>query len=414
MRRAHRHDEFHRNDLRALVQPLEECVLAVGARCAPDRRGAGVAEYTAIALHRLAIALQRELLQVGGEAPERVRIGHHDALRVTQHLRVPVIDQSQQHRQIAFERRVPEVSVHARRAGEQIREGVPAAADRDRDTCRGPEREPTAHPVPHRQHVAARDAERARGVDVGADGNEVLRQRRAAAQVRRKPFAGRLCIPERLDGREGLGGDDEQCGCRVEAGERTGEMFRIDIGHEGDVDAIAGRGARAGERFAHHRGSEVGAADTEVDDVADRPSRGAQPQAAAQLNRQRAHAHLRGADPRDDVGAVDGERRITRPPQRRVERGAQLREIDLLAGEERRDPRLQIALAGVREQQVHRVLREALFRPVGEPFVPFERKTCAASGIGVEQRGQRMTGEQRAVIEQRLPGVGESGRGHCW
>ena len=94
--------------------------------------------------------------------------------------------------------------------------------------------------------------------------------------------------------------------------------------------------------------------------------------------------------------------------------GAQLREIDLLAGKERRDPRFQIVLAGVRDECGHRVGREALLRPVGEPVIPHKREAGTACVVGIEQRSERPSGKRATMIEQRLPGVGRGRGGHVW
>src|SRR5207249_6869966 len=67
--------EVQRGAQRALVQQLEEGVLAIVAGLTPDDRRGLPLDRLAIERHGLAVALHLELLQVGREAAQRVKIG---------------------------------------------------------------------------------------------------------------------------------------------------------------------------------------------------------------------------------------------------------------------------------------------------------------------------------------------------
>ncbi|MNN53827.1 hypothetical protein D3C81_1686120 [compost metagenome] len=56
------HDEVNRRAVRALVQPLEERVLAVRARHAPDRRAGGYADGVAGHVHGFSQRFHVQLL----------------------------------------------------------------------------------------------------------------------------------------------------------------------------------------------------------------------------------------------------------------------------------------------------------------------------------------------------------------
>src|SRR6185437_3584156 len=71
-RRAGGQQEIQRRTHAALVQHLEERVLAIVAGLAPDDGGGRALDRRTVLHHRLAVALHFELLQVGGEAPQRV------------------------------------------------------------------------------------------------------------------------------------------------------------------------------------------------------------------------------------------------------------------------------------------------------------------------------------------------------
>jgi hypothetical protein len=68
-------EEVDGNDLRPLMDELEEGMLAVGARFAPDdwtRRSLG---GRPVEPHALAVALHLQLLEIGGKAPEPLVVG---------------------------------------------------------------------------------------------------------------------------------------------------------------------------------------------------------------------------------------------------------------------------------------------------------------------------------------------------
>ena len=217
MRRAHGHDELDRNGMHSLMQPLEERVLAVGARFAPERGCRRATGRRAVAHDRLAVAFENELLEIRRQPRERVRVGNDDTLIHAGRLGVPEIDEREQRRQIARQRRIAEVRIHRGGAGAKVGEALPSAADRDRKSGRRPERETAADPVPHRQRVTAGDAESARGRNICGDGDEVRSQRGAAAELRGQPLARGSRVPERFLRRERLRDNHEQGRRRIGA-----------------------------------------------------------------------------------------------------------------------------------------------------------------------------------------------------
>ena len=96
-------DEVARDEPRALVDQLIEGVLAVGARLAPVDRAGVVRDLVAVERHVLAVALHRQLLEVGGEALEVLLVRQHrDRLRAEE-VGVPDAEQPHQHRQVPRE-----------------------------------------------------------------------------------------------------------------------------------------------------------------------------------------------------------------------------------------------------------------------------------------------------------------------
>ena len=109
-------------------------------------------------------------------------------------------------------------------------------------------------------------------------------------------------VGHRLQGREGLRGDDEQRFRRIEIVDRFGEIGAIDVGNEAEGHVAV---AVMLERFVGHHRPEVGAADADVDDVANALAGVALPVAAADAVAKAGHLVEHGVDLRDDVLAVD-------------------------------------------------------------------------------------------------------------
>ncbi len=89
-------DEVGRDELGALVDQLVVGVLAVGARGAPDDRAGLPLHRVAVALDRLAVGLHVELLEVGGELRQVVRVRQHRVGLGVEEVVVPDAQQAQE------------------------------------------------------------------------------------------------------------------------------------------------------------------------------------------------------------------------------------------------------------------------------------------------------------------------------
>jgi hypothetical protein len=104
-------EEVRRHQHRALVQQLVEGVLAVGARLAPDDLAGRDVDRRAVEGHRLAVGLHAQLLQVGRESGEVLRVGQHRLALRAEEVDVPDRDQAEQSREVLLVRRGAEVLV---------------------------------------------------------------------------------------------------------------------------------------------------------------------------------------------------------------------------------------------------------------------------------------------------------------
>ena len=228
-----------------------------------------VATSTGLAVegHRLAVGLHAQLLQVGGEAGQVLRVRQHGGVCAPKKSMYQTEIRPEQRRQVLLVRRRPEVLVDGVEPVEHL--AVVRRADRDHQRQADGRREgvPAADPVPEAEHVRGVDAERGDLLGVGGDGDEVLGDRRlVAAQPVEQPAAGLRGVGQRLLGGEGLRRDDEQRAGRVEVAGGLGQVGRVDVGDEPEGQRPVGVVA---QRQVGHRRAEVGAADADVDDGPD-------------------------------------------------------------------------------------------------------------------------------------------------
>ena len=120
------------------------------------------------------------------------------------------------------------------------------------------------------------------------------------------------------------------------------------------------------QRLVGHHRPEVRAADADVDDVADPLAGVALPLAAADLVGEARHLVEHGVDLGHDVLAVDQDRLAFRGAQGDVQHGAILGDVDLLAAEHRVDPVAQARLLGQLQQEVERLVGDAVLGVVEE------------------------------------------------
>ena len=141
------------------MDKLIEGVLAVGTGLAPINRAGLVCDAVAVERHMLAVALHRQLLEIGGKPFQVLLVGKNpDGMR-PEKVVVPDRQQTHQHRQIALERRRPEMLVHLVKAIEHRAEIVGAYRYHRRQADRRIHRVAAADPIPEREHLGGIDTE---------------------------------------------------------------------------------------------------------------------------------------------------------------------------------------------------------------------------------------------------------------
>ena len=160
-------DEIDRNHAGALMQQLEKRVLPIGARFAPNHWATRYRQRIALQIHRLAVALHFELLQVRRQAVQILRVGLDAVARRTPKIVVPNAEHAEHDGHIGFKRRSREMFVHCMRACEEFVESIHANRKRNGESHRRPQRVAATDPIPKPKNVVFADAELAHGFRIG-------------------------------------------------------------------------------------------------------------------------------------------------------------------------------------------------------------------------------------------------------
>src|SRR5262249_52924661 len=115
----------------------------------------------------------------------------------------------------------------------------------------------------------------------------------------------------------------------------------------------------------------------------------------------------------DDVLPVDEDPRVARGAQRRVQRGAVLGRVQLLAGEHGADASTQPRLLGEPQEQAQGLLRHEVLRVVEEDAAGLAGELRAAPPVVREEPAQLHAADSGAVRGEVLPGGETGGSAHA-
>ncbi len=154
--------------------------------------------------------------------------------------------------------------------------------------------------------------------------------RRLAVQAGQQPVTRGVRVGHGLERGEGLGGNDEQRLCGIETQHRLGEVRAIDIGDEAE-----GHGALAVvlERFVGHDRAEIGAANADIDHIANGLAGMALPGTRAHAIGKSRHLVQNGMDLGYHILAVVENGSAARRAQGDMKHCALLGDVDLVAAE---------------------------------------------------------------------------------
>ena len=231
--------------------------------------------------------------------------------------------------------------VHGMETGEHRAEILWPNGDHCRKTDGRIHRIASSDPIPELKHVGGVDAERLYTGGVGGIGDKMLAHSLFRAKLLHHPGARRFGVGHRLQRRERLRRNDKQRLSRIQAVRRLAESCAV---HVRDKAERHGAIAERAQRQISHLRPEIGAADPDVDHVADALSRVPGPASIAHLAGELRHAVQHGVHVGHNVMPVDLDHLITRSAQRHVQHCAVLALVDLLAAKHRIAPGRHAAL----------------------------------------------------------------------
>ena len=186
----------------------------------------------------------------------------------------------------------------------------------------------------------------------------------------------------------------------VSAGSRSrvasDEISAVDVGDEAKRHGAV---AVMLQRLIGHHRPEVGAADADIDDIANALAGVAFPGAAADAVAEIRHLVEHSVDLGHDVLAIDEDGWPSRRAQRHVQDGAVFRDVDLLAAEHGVDPAAQAGFLRQLQKELERFVGDAVLRVIEEDARRLGRHPLAA-----------LRDRPRRACEDAVPDLLMSGR----
>ena len=135
------------------MDQLVEGMLTVGAGFSPENLTGVVEDRRAIAAHRLTVGLHGELLEVGGETVQVLRIREDCVGISTQEVRVPDVEQAHDQREIFLRRCRGEVLIDCAHSAEEFFEMLGTDGDCKRGADCRIYRVASADPTPESESI---------------------------------------------------------------------------------------------------------------------------------------------------------------------------------------------------------------------------------------------------------------------
>jgi hypothetical protein len=246
----------------------------------------------------------------------------------TEEVGVPDAEKTTNGGNVLLKRGVGEVVVHGVGTSQELVEVLVADVKSHAQANGGPDTVAATDPVAEAEHVLGVNAELLDLLGVGGEGNEVLGNGGLVLCGVEEPGLCGVGVGDGLGGGEGLAGNEEQSGLRVASLEGLGHVGAVDVGDEVELHALLAVGL---ESLGDHDGSEVRAANADVDNGVDLLAGVALPLARADLVGELLHVLQNAVDLLDHALAVNLHGLVGGVAQSHVVDGAALCEVDLLA-----------------------------------------------------------------------------------
>src|SRR5216683_4286854 len=214
------------------------------------------------------------------------------------------------------------------------------------------------------------------------------------------PLAGRASIRQSLQCRESLGGDDEERLRRVQISGSFHKLVAIDVGNEAHGQTTI---TEVPHCIVSYGWTQVGAANTDVNDIAHAlagiPSPGAAPHAVREVCHLIQHCVYLGYH----VLTIDEDCFLLWGAQSHMEDRAILRNVNLVPQKHSLDAFAQARILSQCQEQPQRLIRDAVLRVVQVDASGFEREALAAPRVISEERSEVKVPNLLVMFLERLP-----------
>ena len=334
----------------------------------------------AIEFHMLAVALHGELLEVGGEAFQVLVVGQDGDGLCAVEVVIPQGQEAVEDGDVLLERRGAEVLVHRMESGEHFAEVVRAEGDHVGEADGGIHRIAAPYPIPEAEHVGGVDAELGDLLGICGNGDEVLSDGGfVTTQTGERPLAGRGGIGHGLQRGKCFRGNDKERLGGVEVVCGLGEVGAVHIGDEAESERAVGVVAQG---LVGHHGTEIRAADADIDDVFDALAGMALPLAGADAIGKFGHAVENGMNLWNNINAIDFDRCRARGAEGGMEHGAVLGDVDLVTTEHGVNLAAQTGCVREIDEASDCLAGDEVFRIIQEKPGGFELELLSAGRIG--------------------------------
>ena len=286
------------------------------------------------------------------------------------------------------------------KSSQHLSEGFPPNEQHRRKADGRVHRVATTHEVPEPEHRLRIDTEGHDRFSIGRDGHHVAGHGLLAEGIG-DPSPDQTSIGHGLERREGLRRDHHQGSGRIEPCQRYGGLRTVDIGDEPSLKA----GHRvATQSLGRHHGSEIGAADADVDDGGQSLARGSGPRPRSDRVGELTHCLEYFGHVGRHVMAIDNQFLAWWNSKGDVQHLAVFGGIDRLTAEHRRAPLSDPRRSGQLDQVRHHLTIDQVLRQVHcDPGHLVGERGGAAWIIG-EHLGQRGSPDPLGINFECSPG----------
>mmetsp|Transcript_33483 Transcript_33483/g.81083 ORF Transcript_33483/g.81083 Transcript_33483/m.81083 type:complete len:339 (-) Transcript_33483:241-1257(-) len=333
-------------------------MLSVGSWFSPDDGSSLVGDLVAVSGNVLSVGFHISLLEVGSESVHVLVIWQNGQGFGSEKVIVPKSNQSQSQWQVILWFGSQKVLIHGVSTGVHFHPVVKTNGKGNGGSNGRPQGISSSDPIPESKHVVGIDTEFGNGLGVGRQSSKVLGNGRSITlEGIQDPLLGSSSVGHGFLGGKSLGSNQEESGFRITFLQDFGNMGSINI--RAKVHGQVTLGVRL-QGLTDHDGTEIGSANSNIDNGVDALSSGTLPISTTDLFSKGLDASQSLIDIGHDVLAVNHDGSVGLVSQGDVKNGTSFRVVDLFTGKHLLGHCLDILLFGKLVQQIHGFFSDAV------------------------------------------------------